>query len=156
ASRRAQRHVQDRTLLGDVDLVTTKHRSNPLLKAAFFGQLKEKLQRFVCDAILRVVEVYTGSFCRHAIAALRVTREKLAKVQLPDLFTVGFESLPRLPFDGAASGERFEARCHVLAPFVFCALHESEHWGAFPRGEILREMRWRCRPSGSPGAAISV
>ena len=72
---RAQGHMQDRPFLGDVDFVATKHGVDSLSKTAFFGQLEKQLQRFAGDAILGVIEVNTGGFCPHALAALRVVRE---------------------------------------------------------------------------------
>jgi len=41
-SRRAQRHVQNRPLFADVDLIPAKHGVDSLLKAPFFGQLNKK------------------------------------------------------------------------------------------------------------------
>ena len=44
--RRAQGHVQDRALLGDVDLVAAEHRIDPRTQARFVGQLEQQLEGF--------------------------------------------------------------------------------------------------------------
>ena len=49
---RAQRHVQNRTFLRDVDLLPVEHGIDPFAQAGFFREFKEKPQRFVGDAIL--------------------------------------------------------------------------------------------------------
>ena len=54
--RRAQRHVQDRAVLRDVDLLAAKHGVDSRSQAGFLRQLEEKLEGFVGDAILRVIE----------------------------------------------------------------------------------------------------
>ena len=89
-SRRAQRYVQNRPLFGDVDLIPTKHGLDSLLKAAFFSQLKKKLQCFVGDAIFRVIEVNPSRFCRHTLAALGIICEKLTEMKFADLLIVSF------------------------------------------------------------------
>ena len=81
ASRRAQRHVQDGPLLGDVDLLAAKHGVDPLAQAGFLGQLKQQLERFVGDAILRVIEVNARGLGCHALAALGIIREQLAEMR---------------------------------------------------------------------------
>ena len=48
---RAQRDVKNRTLLGDIDLLPVEHGIDPLAKAGFFRELKEKPQRFIGDAV---------------------------------------------------------------------------------------------------------
>src|SRR3989454_1745994 len=161
-SRCAQRHVQDRPLFREVDLLPPIHRVDSLLKAGFFGQLN-KLQRFVGDAILRVIEVDPGSLRRHPLATLGIIREKLAEMEFPNLLSVGFERLPCRAFDGAIPGEWFDALFHVLVPFVSYWLVGNEPLVARkvadcrpPKGETLRETRWRCRPRGNLEAALSV
>ena len=96
--RRAQGHVQDGPVLRDVDLLAAEHGVDPRSQAGFLGQLQEKLERFVGDAILRVVEVEPDRLDRHALAALGIIREELAQMQLPDLLIVSFEGLPRRTF----------------------------------------------------------
>ena len=56
---RPQRHVQDGSVLGDVDLLAAKHGVDSVSQPAFFRELQEQLQGFVGDAVLRVVEVET-------------------------------------------------------------------------------------------------
>ena len=55
--RRAQRYVQDGPLLGHVDLLAREHRIDPRAQPGLFGELQQQIQRFVGDAVLRVVEI---------------------------------------------------------------------------------------------------
>ena len=84
SSRRAQGHVQDGPVFRDVDLLAPEHGVDALAQAGFLGQLQEQLERFVGDAVLRVVEVDAHRLGGHALAALGVVREELAQMQLPD------------------------------------------------------------------------
>ena len=54
---RAQGHVQDGAIFRDVDLLAAEHGVDPLAQAGFLGQLQQKLEGFVGDAVLRVIEV---------------------------------------------------------------------------------------------------
>ena len=98
--RRAQGDVQDGALLRDVDLLAAEHGVDPRPQAGFLGQLKQKLEGFVGDAILRVIEKDAHSLGRHPLAALGIVREQIAEMCLLDALIVGFESLPGRAFDG--------------------------------------------------------
>ena len=93
-SRRAQRHVQDRSVFRDVDLLASKHGVDPRSQAAFLRQLEEQLEGFVGDAILRVIEVEAHGLGRQALAAFGIVGEELSQMQFSDLLIVGFEGLP--------------------------------------------------------------
>ena len=124
--RRAQCHVQYGALLGDVDLIAAKHRGDSVLKPALFGQLKQKFQSFIGDAILRIIEVNPGHFGCHALAAVGIIREKLPQMKLTELLIMSFERFPGRTSDTAASGGRFDARCHVSAPFGLSCVYALE------------------------------
>jgi hypothetical protein len=62
--------------------------------------LQEELEGFVRDAILGVIEEDAHRLRRHPLAAPRIIREELPKMQSPDFLTLGFESPP-----GRACGE---------------------------------------------------
>ena len=96
--RGAQGHVQDRPLLRDVDLLSPKHGVDARLQAGFLGQPDEKLEGFVGDAILGVVQEEAHSLGGHPLAALGVIREEISQMQFANLLIVGLESLPGLPF----------------------------------------------------------
>ena len=53
---RAERHVQDGPLLGEIDLLAAKHGVDPLAQAGLVRELKKKLQRLIGDAVLGVIE----------------------------------------------------------------------------------------------------
>ncbi len=79
---RAQGDVQDGAVFRDVDLVAAKHRFDVLLQAALFGELEEQLERFIGDAVLRVIEEDADGFGGVARAALRILVEELTQVGL--------------------------------------------------------------------------
>ena len=94
-TRRAQGHVQNGTVLREVDLVTPEHGVDLPAQVAFPGQLQEKLEGFVRDAILRVIEENARGFSRQTLAAVGILREELTEMHVPDSFVVGSEGLPR-------------------------------------------------------------
>ena len=49
---RAQRHMQDGALFGDVDLFAAEHGVDARAQAAFVGQLQQQAQRLIGDAVL--------------------------------------------------------------------------------------------------------
>ena len=68
--------MQHRAVLGDVDLLAAEHGVDAAAQAGFLGQLQKQLQRFVGDAVLRVVEEEARGLGRHPLAALGVIGEK--------------------------------------------------------------------------------
>jgi hypothetical protein len=113
SSRRAQSHVQDRAVFRDVDLFAPEHGVEPFAQAGFIGEPHEQLQRFIGDAVLRVIQMQTRSFGRHALAALRVVRKELAQMQLPDTSMVSGEGIPCLTFR-----EWFYCWVYLYVPFI--------------------------------------
>ena len=69
ALRRAQGEVKNGPILRDVDLPALEHGLDVLTQSALLGELHEKTDRLVGDAVLRVVEVKTGTFDGHPLAA---------------------------------------------------------------------------------------
>ena len=61
AARHAQRDVQHRAVLGDVDVLAGEHRVAPRGDARLVRELEEQAQRLVGDAVLRVVEQEAGA-----------------------------------------------------------------------------------------------
>ena len=79
-SRRAQSDMQNGSILRDINLIASKHRIDPRSQAGFLCQLKQELEGFIGDAILRVIEVETHCLRGQALAALRVIGKELSKV----------------------------------------------------------------------------
>ncbi len=77
---RAQGHVQDRAVLGDVDLVAAKHGVDAVAQARLLGQVEEQPERLVGDAILGVIEEEAGGLGREPLAAAGIVGEQLAKM----------------------------------------------------------------------------
>ena len=48
--------MEDRAILGEVDLFAAEHRFDPLSQARFIRQFEEERQRLAGDALLRIVE----------------------------------------------------------------------------------------------------
>jgi len=71
-SRRAQSDMQNGSILRDINLLASKHRIDPRSQAGFLCQLKQELEGFIRDAILRVIKVETHRLGGQALAALRV------------------------------------------------------------------------------------
>ena len=119
---RAQGHVQDRPLLRDVDLLAAKHGVDPRSQARFLGQFDEKLEGFVGDAVLRVIQEEAHGLGRHPLTAFGIVREEVPQMQFPNLLIVGLERLPGLPF-GERRNTPVLGTCHhccrhVFTPFV--------------------------------------
>ena len=72
--------MQDGAIFRDVDLLAPEHGVDPRSQAGFLGQLKEQLERFVGDAILRVIEEDAGSLGGHPLPALGIIREELSQM----------------------------------------------------------------------------
>jgi hypothetical protein len=101
--------VQDRSVFGDIDLFASKHGVNSASQAAFICQLQEKFERFVGDAIFRVIEVETHCLCGQALAAFWVICKELSKMKFSDLLMVRLKSFP-----AGASGQRLDSCRHIV------------------------------------------
>src|SRR5229473_3529947 len=104
--------MQDGALLGDVDLITGKHRVDAFAQAGFLSQSQQEAHRLVRDAMLRVVEVKACGLDREALAAPRIFAEERAQMNVADLLVVILQRFP-----GGPSGERRGFRSHRLSPF---------------------------------------
>jgi hypothetical protein len=83
AERRAQRDMQDRSIFGDVDPLSAKHCFDVPAKIAFFGKMDQKTDRFIRDAILRIVQVKACGPNGEPFAALRIIAEELPQMDIP-------------------------------------------------------------------------
>ena len=100
--RRAQGDVQHRAVFRNVDLVAPEHGINGRPQAGFLRQFKEQPERFVGNAVLRIIEKKARGLGGHALSAPGVGGEKFAEMQRLDFFAMGRERLP-----GVAFGKRF-------------------------------------------------
>ena len=96
AARRAQRDVQDRAILRDVDLLAAEHRVDARAQAGFLRELEQQLERFVGDPVLGVIEIDPGAFGIHPLATIRIVGEELAEMERFDRLIMDFEGLPCL------------------------------------------------------------
>jgi len=62
SARRTQGYVQNRALLGDVDLFTAKHGVATFRHTALPCQFKQPAHGFIRDPILGIIQVQTSAF----------------------------------------------------------------------------------------------
>jgi hypothetical protein len=91
---RTQRHVQHGPIFRDVNFLAAEHCVDPGAQTGLFGELDEQLERFVVDAMFRVIEVDAGRLRSHPLTARRIIREQIPQVQAPHGLIVIPEGLP--------------------------------------------------------------
>jgi len=92
--RRPERHVQDSTLFGNVDFITTKHGLGLFFQARFPGKLKEQLQGLAGDSVLRVIKQKARCLDGHTAGPAGVIGEELPEMQFPGFLAVSIKGLP--------------------------------------------------------------
>ena len=75
--RRPQRHMQDRAIFADVDLLAGEHRVPPPRDATRAGEFNKQAHSLVGDAVLRIVEEQSRSFDREALARPGLSANKV-------------------------------------------------------------------------------
>ena len=146
AARRAQRDVQHRALLGDVDLVAAEHRLDALAQPGLLGQLQQQPQGLVGDPVLRIVEIDAGRLDREPLAALRGHRRTVAAGGRPSSSDNAVSSAAqagRLRNGGMLVDCCFATSCAAIATLTGCNCHPLSARLAHSRALALR-----CRPSG--------
>src|ERR1700678_154444 len=88
--------MQNRAFLGEVDLVAAKHRIDVRAQPRFLRQLQKKLEGFIRDAVLRIIQEDARALGRQPFATCRILGKKLSQMRVLDWFVVSLESLPRL------------------------------------------------------------
>ena len=84
-----QRDMQHAPLLGDIDLLTGKHRLDPRTQTALFRQLHQQLDSLVSNAVLGIVQEDSRAFGRQTRAPLRVTRKQPPQMLRANLLEMG-------------------------------------------------------------------
>ena len=92
--RRAKRHVEHRTSFSGVDLLSAEHRLDTVAQPALVGQRQKETDRFVGDAVLRIVEVQTGAFGHQALAARGVASEQRPQMKVAHLLEMRRQGVP--------------------------------------------------------------
>jgi hypothetical protein len=87
-ARRPQRRVQDRAVLGDVDLVAAEHRRPLLREMARLGEADQQGQRLRGDTVLGKVENEARALCGEPLGALRVLGKQRAQIATLDRVVV--------------------------------------------------------------------
>jgi hypothetical protein len=108
ALRHAERDVEHRAVLGDVDPVAAEHRLPPLGEPRLLGEVDQEANRLVRRTVLRVVEVEAGAFSGETLATCGVVGEQVTEVELADLCVMLLERTPRrtLAQRGCGRGHR--------------------------------------------------
>jgi hypothetical protein len=86
--------VQSRLLFGEINILTTKHCINSTLKPRFFGQIKQKSERVIRDAVFGIIQVESRTFSGHPLTPLGIGREKIPQMHRPDFLEMTLKSLP--------------------------------------------------------------
>ena len=96
--RRAKRDVQGGPIFGGVDLLAPEHGVDPRAQAGLLRQIEKQLERFVADAILRVVQENASGLGGHPLSASGIIREEVSQMSVTHRLLMIFEALPRRPF----------------------------------------------------------
>ena len=94
AARLPQRGVQDRAVLGGVDVHAGEHRVAVLLEAGRRREIDQQFQRFAGDPVLAVVDVEVADRQRQFSAPGRVLVEQFADVFIANLIMMPRQGLP--------------------------------------------------------------
>ena len=111
--RRAQSHMQHRSLLGGVDPLPVEHGVDSLPQPGLRCQLEEKLERLFGDSVFRIIQIQVRCLQNHPLTACWVLSEQFAQMQSAHLIEVRSQGLPRL-----ALGQRLNFCCHHLLSVV--------------------------------------
>ena len=74
-ARRPQGHMQHGAVFGHIDLLAGEHCVDARAQPGFIGEPNQERERFVGDAILRVVQEYAHCLRRQAFGAIRILGE---------------------------------------------------------------------------------
>jgi hypothetical protein len=99
--------VQNRPIFRRIDLFTLKHGIDPRPQTGLFSQLDKEPERFVRDAILRIIEVNAYGFHSETLTAVGIVREQITKVQSLEMLEVCFERFPGPTFRDWGEGPLF-------------------------------------------------
>jgi len=77
-TRRTESRVQNRAILREIDLFSTKHRVDTPPQLGLLCQPEQQVERFTCDSILGVVEKKAYCLGGQTFAALRIICKKLS------------------------------------------------------------------------------
>ena len=108
-ARRAQRDVQHRAVLGDVDLVAAEHGVDTVLQPGLVGELEQQPQSLVGDPVLGIVEIDAGRLCCEPRSAFAVLGKQLPQMDILYFSIVLLEQHP-----GGPPAQRRHARRLLL------------------------------------------
>lgn len=116
--RRAKRHVQNRPILGGVNLFSAKHRFDAGLQTNLTGEFDQQDDCLVGNSILGIVEIDADGFRAHPLGATGVVLEQRPQMETFNLFVVAFERLPCREGNQRRQGRRSATHGLLPVPFV--------------------------------------
>ena len=105
--------MQDGAVFREINPVTAEHRVDGRPQAGFLGQRNQQPERFVGDAVLRVIKVKADRLGGQALAAPGVGSEQFSQVQALDFPAMRSEGFPGLALD-----KWFHRSLHVCDLFI--------------------------------------
>ena len=111
--------MKHRAVFGHVTLIFAPENIASMLvrSPGFIGETNQQRERFVGDAVLRVVQEGTHCLCRQTLAAIGIPGEQLPHVYVADALVVVCKVFPASPLD---------LWRHVCRHFLLLARPEGE------------------------------
>src|SRR5215471_12635724 len=110
----AQGDVEYGSIFGDVDLFTAEHRVDARSQLSLLSEANQQVECFGGNPILGIVHINACGIQGHALTALRVVPEEIAKVEVADSLMVSRKGLP-----GSGLAERRQSWNHESLSFPF-------------------------------------
>src|SRR5215472_3020590 len=112
--------MEHRSMLSDVDLFAGEHGFDAASHVSLLSQSNKQVECFGGNPIFGIVEVNPRGFHAHALGALRVACEEVAKVKIADSLVVASKVLP-----GFGLAERFQSWNHESLSFPVPSLSST-------------------------------
>ena len=90
ALRRTKRDMQNGPIFGHIDLFAPEHGVDPRAQAGLLRQIDQELERFVRDAVFRIVQENASRLGGHPLSASRIIRKEVAQADLAHLLLMLF------------------------------------------------------------------
>src|SRR5262249_32603915 len=102
----AERHMKHGAILRAIDPLAAEHGIDPLPQPGFIRELNQKLQRFIGDPVLGVIEIDTRRVQGQTPTPVPIFREQISQMPSPYLLAMYAKTLPGRTLGEPAIGER--------------------------------------------------
>ena len=109
--------MQDCAVFRHIDARPAKHCVNLGRKFGFLGQLLKQAQRFISDAILRIIEEYVIERQRKSLKSLRIRLKQISHVDAGHFLPMFFQRSP---------SRELGRLCHRKVTEFFCDATKGE------------------------------